>query len=166
MPFLPPNQQRQSTEGNNSNFALAPISTLVRPALVTGFKQPLQINDFATYDMLPFIPLHFLCTHFWQLLLLHCNELSPMTASYPVRVITLPINHASAIVITWLSLSLIINAIKQWRIATSIGAVWAPVRRLNIHKPTHTDSRLVRAFNTDLVTSCSYIHTYIHTNTR
>ena len=38
----------------------------VRPALVTGFKQPLQMNDFATFDMLPFIPLHFLCTHFWS----------------------------------------------------------------------------------------------------
>ena len=55
------------------NFALAPISTLLRPALVTGFKQPLQMNEFATFDMLPFIPLHFLCTHFWQLV--HCNEL-------------------------------------------------------------------------------------------
>jgi len=31
-----------------SNFALAPLSTLVRRALVTGFKQPLQMNDFAT----------------------------------------------------------------------------------------------------------------------
>ena len=46
------------------NFALAPISTLLRPALVTGFKQLLQMNEFATFDMLPFIPLHFLCTHF------------------------------------------------------------------------------------------------------
>ena len=59
----------------NSNFALAPISTQVRPAPVTGFKQPLQMNDFATFYMLPFIPLHFLCTHFWQLL--HCIELLP-----------------------------------------------------------------------------------------
>jgi len=39
----------------------------VRTALVTGFRQPLQMNDFATFDMLPFIPLHFLCTHFWHL---------------------------------------------------------------------------------------------------
>ena len=36
-----------------SNFALALISTLVRPALITGFKQPLKMNDFATFDMLP-----------------------------------------------------------------------------------------------------------------
>ena len=43
--------------------------------LVTGFRQPLQMNDFATFDMLPFIPLHFLCTHFWHLV--HCNELLP-----------------------------------------------------------------------------------------
>ena len=57
------------------NFALAPISTLVRTALVTGFRQPLQMNDFATFNMLPFIPLHFLCTHFWHLV--HCNELLP-----------------------------------------------------------------------------------------
>jgi len=58
----------------NSNFALAPISTLVRPALVNGFKLPLQINDFATFYMLP---QRFLCrpTHFWQLS--HCNELLP-----------------------------------------------------------------------------------------
>jgi len=55
------------------NFAMAPISTLVWPALVTGFKQPLQMNDFTTFDMLPFIPLHFFCTQFWQIL--HCNEL-------------------------------------------------------------------------------------------
>ena len=33
------------------------------------------MNEFATFDMLPFIPLHFLRTHFWQLV--HCNELLP-----------------------------------------------------------------------------------------
>ena len=33
------------------------------------------MNDFATFDMLPFIPPHFLCTHFWHLV--HCNELLP-----------------------------------------------------------------------------------------
>jgi len=44
----------------------------VRTALVTGFRQPLQMNDFATFDMLPFIPLHFLCTHFWHLV--HYNS--------------------------------------------------------------------------------------------
>ena len=59
----------------NSRFALAPISTLVRPVLVTGFEQPLQINDFITLYMLPSIPLHFLCTHLWQLV--HCIELLP-----------------------------------------------------------------------------------------
>jgi len=67
--------KNRNRTGTNSYFALAPISKLVRPALVTGFKQPLQINDFATFDMLPFVPLHFLCTHFWQLV--HCNELLP-----------------------------------------------------------------------------------------
>ena len=41
------------TLSTNSNFALAPISTLVRTALITGFRQPLQMNDFATFDMLP-----------------------------------------------------------------------------------------------------------------
>jgi len=41
--------------------------------LVTGFKQPLQTNDFITLYMLPFISLHFLCTHFWHLV--HCIEL-------------------------------------------------------------------------------------------
>jgi len=54
-------RQNSST---NSRYALAPISTLAQPVLVTGFKQPLQINVFITLDMLPFIPLHFLCTHF------------------------------------------------------------------------------------------------------
>ena len=48
-------------------FALTSLSTLVWPFLVTGFTQPLQIKDFITLDMLSFIPLHFLCTHFWQL---------------------------------------------------------------------------------------------------
>jgi len=28
----------------------------VQVALVTGFKQPLQMNDFITFDMLTFIP--------------------------------------------------------------------------------------------------------------
>jgi len=44
----------------------APISTLVQPVLTNRFKQHLQINNFITLDMLSFIPLHFLCTHFWQ----------------------------------------------------------------------------------------------------
>jgi len=35
----------------------------------------LQMNDFATFDVLPFIPLYVLCTHFWHLV--HCNELLP-----------------------------------------------------------------------------------------
>ena len=30
----------------NFSFALTPIYTLVRPELITGFQQPLQINDF------------------------------------------------------------------------------------------------------------------------
>jgi len=42
----------------------------MQPVLVTWFKQPLQINDFITLDMLLSIPLHFSCTHFWQLV--HC----------------------------------------------------------------------------------------------
>jgi len=67
---MSPNQQNLST---NSVFALAPISALVQPILVTGFKQPLQINNFSTLDMLSFISLHFLCTHFWQLV--RCIEL-------------------------------------------------------------------------------------------
>jgi len=37
---------------------------------------PLQTNVFITLYMLPFFPLHFLCTHFWQLV--HCIELLPM----------------------------------------------------------------------------------------
>ena len=43
--------------------AVKRVCVCARPALVTRFKQPLQVNDFATFDMLPFIPLHFLCTH-------------------------------------------------------------------------------------------------------
>jgi len=37
-------------------------NVMLRTALVTRFRQPLQMNDFATFDTLPFIPLHFLCT--------------------------------------------------------------------------------------------------------
>ena len=37
----------------------ADVHRVVQPTLVTGFKQPLQMNDFATFDMLPFIPLHY-----------------------------------------------------------------------------------------------------------
>ena len=106
MLFLPPNQQRQSTEGTSmiwyipigkqwyqlpeiipfntdsglhhrisisihtqhvtqvaelihtSRFALVSITTLVWPVLVTGFEQPLQINDFITSYTLPFILLY------------------------------------------------------------------------------------------------------------
>jgi len=47
----------------------------VRPVPVTGFTQPLQINDFITLYMLPLIPLHFLCTHCLQLV--HCIEFIP-----------------------------------------------------------------------------------------
>jgi len=36
---------------------------------------PLQTKVFIILYMLPFIPLHFLCTHFWQLV--HCIELLP-----------------------------------------------------------------------------------------
>jgi len=56
----------------NSNFALAPISTLVWPALVAGLKQPLQMNDFITFDMLPYICPKFsenLPTTFWIIML-------------------------------------------------------------------------------------------------
>jgi len=42
-------------------------SALVHPVPVTGFTQPLQINHFITLCMLPLIALHFLCTHFLQL---------------------------------------------------------------------------------------------------
>ena len=62
-------------------------------ALVTGFKQPLQMNDFATFDMLPFIPLHFLCTHFWQLV--HCNEL------LPTPLLQTPHGHLTAFCLTF-----------------------------------------------------------------
>jgi len=40
---------RQQNSPTNSSFALAPISTPVRPALVSKFKQPLQINDYISH---------------------------------------------------------------------------------------------------------------------
>ena len=39
------------------------LNKLMMIVLITGFEQPLQINDLITLHMLPFIPLHFLCTH-------------------------------------------------------------------------------------------------------
>ena len=57
---------------NNKTYPL----TLVHPVPVTGFTHPLQTNVCITLYMLPFIPLHFLCIHFWQLV--HCIELLPM----------------------------------------------------------------------------------------
>jgi len=60
----------------NKTYPLTPtISTHVRPAPVTGFTQPVQINDFITLYMLPLILLHFLCTH--NLQQVHYNELLP-----------------------------------------------------------------------------------------
>ena len=79
--FIPPNSNSASTAASASPStlnmlpALIPISTLVQSVLVIGYKQPPQINDFITVNMQPFIPLHFLCTHFWQLV--KCNELLP-----------------------------------------------------------------------------------------
>ena len=84
-----------------SSFALAPISTLLRPALVNGFKQPVQMNDFITFDMLPFIPLHFLCTYFWQLV--HCIEL------LPTPLLQTPHGHLTAFCITFWRSPLIIT---------------------------------------------------------
>jgi len=75
----------------NSRFALSPISTLVHPVPVTGFMQPLQTNDFITLYMLPFIPLHFLCTHFRQLV--QCIELLPILLPQTLlRIIKLIVN--------------------------------------------------------------------------
>jgi len=56
-------------------FALTPVSTCASWT-GTGFTQALHTNVFITLYTLPFIPLHFLCTHFWQLV--HCIELLPM----------------------------------------------------------------------------------------
>jgi len=52
---------------NNKTYPLTTISTLVCPVPVTEFTQPLHTNDFITLYMLLFIPLHFQCTHFLQL---------------------------------------------------------------------------------------------------
>ena len=46
-------------------------------SLTAGFEQPQQINDFITMYTRPFIPPHFLCTHLWQLPVVHCTELLP-----------------------------------------------------------------------------------------
>ena len=60
----------------------------LRPWLVKGFKQPLQINDLITFYMLPFIPLHSMCTHFWQLV--HC------IADTPTPLLHTPQSHLAA----------------------------------------------------------------------
>jgi len=62
-----PKQQNLST---NSRFALALISTLWQPVLVTGFKQPLQINDYhfahaTLYTTFPVYPLLTTSTLYW-----------------------------------------------------------------------------------------------------
>jgi len=79
------------------------IHTLVRPALVSRFKQPLQMNDFVTFDMLPFIPLHFLCTNFWQLV--HCNELLPTPLLHTLH------GHLTAFCLTFCRSPLIITLV-------------------------------------------------------
>jgi len=84
MPFLPPNQQRQSTE---------------------GIMKPLQINIFITLYMLPFIPLHFLCTHFGQLVQVHCIELLPTPLPHT------PHGHLTALCITFCDSHLIITLV-------------------------------------------------------
>ena len=71
---MSPKWQNLST---NSTFALTPMSTLVHSVPVTGFIQLLLANVFITLYLLPFIPLHFLCTHFWQLV--HCIEFNAST---------------------------------------------------------------------------------------
>ena len=93
------------------------------------FKQSLQINGFILLDMLChlflislsapyFIPLHFLCTHFWQLV--HCNKLLPTPLQQT------PHGHLTAfcltfwrspLIVTWVlftfTLMLIVNKIHK-----------------------------------------------------
>ena len=73
----------------------------VHPVLVTGFTQPLQINDFITLYMLPFIPRHFLCTHFWQLV-------QHTVLNYYQRLYHRPHGHLIAFCITFCHSPLII----------------------------------------------------------
>jgi len=63
------------------------------PTTQLGFTQPLQINDIITLYMLPLIPLHFLCTHFLQLV--HCIEL------LPTPLIQTPHGHLTAFCVTF-----------------------------------------------------------------
>jgi len=87
----------------DSRFALTPISTLVHPVTVTGFTHPLQINVYITLYMLPFIPLHFLCTHFWQLV--HCIELLATPLPHT------PHGHLTAFCVTFCHSPLIITLV-------------------------------------------------------
>jgi len=50
-----------------SSISIPVLSTLARWSV-----QPLHTKVLLTLTMLLFIPLHFLCTHFWQLV--HCTE--------------------------------------------------------------------------------------------
>jgi len=77
--------------------------------LITGFEQPLQINDLITLYMLPFIPLHFLCTHLWQLV--YCIELLATPLSHtPHR----PHGHHAAFCNGFWRSPLIITLILLW----------------------------------------------------
>jgi len=64
---------------------------------------PLQINDFIILNMLPFIPLHFLFTHFWQKV--HCIELLPTPLPQ------IPHGHLAAFCITFSHAVLIITLV-------------------------------------------------------
>jgi len=80
--------------------------------------------------MQPFIPLHLLCTHFWQLV--HCNELQP------TPLLQTPYGHLTAFCLTFWRSPLIITLEKQkhphglrWkRDITSllVGAFYRPTR--------------------------------------
>ena len=59
--------------------------------------------DFIALDLLPFIPLHFLCTHFWQLV--HCNEL------LPTPLLQTPHGHLTAFCLTFTCSPLIITLV-------------------------------------------------------
>jgi len=135
----------------HQHLHLCSTCTLVQPLLITGFKQPLHINDFITLDMPLFIPLHFFCTHFWQLL--HCIKLLetplPHTPHGHIAAFYITFCHSPLIItlvliiftlmplfftLSYHSLSLLIRSSSVWAIATKSSAYNSHDKATCVHR--------------------------------
>ena len=116
------------------------------------------MNDFATFDTLPFIPPHLLCTHFWQLL---CrNELLPLLLT--------PHGHLTAFCLTFWRSAFIITLLVTAKLTDILKTKCKrnKLTKSHTHTHTHTHTRARARTRTRTRTRAhahAHAHTHIHT---